>query len=74
LKIQRNEFTIFIKNKFGYYKKYKEIHQQRIYGIDELKSTLEQNRFKIVGAFDGFSLKAANTRSERIHFVVKKVL
>jgi SAM-dependent methyltransferase len=67
-KYQFNEFRIVIKGEAFFEK-----HQQRIYGIDHLKSTLCENSFKIMGIYNDFSNDDSLNDSGRIHFLCRKV-
>ncbi|MFQ5750570.1 MAG: hypothetical protein ACE5HI_01115, partial [bacterium] len=52
---------------------YKEVHQQRIYRIDEIKRAIPLDCFKIVGIYDGFSNRLGSEKSDRVHFVLKRI-
>jgi len=61
---QYNEFRIVIKGQT-----YLEKHQQKIYGIDYLKSVLEELSFGVIGIFDDFSNDDSEGDSGRNHFL-----
>ena len=50
----------------------REIHQQRIYKIDEIMKTIPGDRFQVMGVYDGFSMKSGSEESDRVHFVLKR--
>lgn len=64
---QYNEFRIVLKGKT-----YIEKHEQKVYSIEFLEDILEKRLFKVIGMFDDFSTKSANTNSGRIHLVCIK--
>ncbi len=70
-KIQINEFHIMWNSNSAAV--YKEKHLQRIYRIDEIKSIIPLDCFQIVGVYDGFSMRAGSEKSDRVHFVLKKI-
>lgn len=53
-------------------KKFREVHQQRAYSEEDIRSRLLEAGFEILGAYDGFGLEPAHEESERIHWVVRK--
>ena len=53
-------------------KSYSEHHTQRAYSYEEIQNLLKATPLETVVAFDGFTSKPANERSERIHWVVRK--
>lgn len=50
---------------------YREIHKQRIYTLNEMKSFVENSELDIVTAYDGFQLKPAHKNSLRITMVLQ---
>ncbi len=73
-KIQYNDFTIYAKSAApgALYEKYGELHDQKIFTVDEILSVLPHDRFSVTGIWDNFSTKKYSARSERIHFLVQK--
>lgn len=69
-KIQLNEFTIYIHSEKM---AFREVHQQRIYRISEIKSVIPQDFFELVGVFDGFSKRPGTERSNRVHFLLRRI-
>jgi ubiquinone/menaquinone biosynthesis C-methylase UbiE len=66
-KVQSNEFRIVLSGKT-----YMEIHFQRIYSVDYLKSILNENNFEILGLYCDFKNNNASGEAGRIHFVSMK--
>jgi len=66
--LQYNEFDINIAGR-----SYHEIHVQRIYGINELRKIVEKMQLKVLAIFDEFTFNKATKRSQRIHFVCRKL-
>ena len=52
-------------------KAFTETHRQRAYEMKEIEELIEEAGLDVAVAFDGFTSKPANERSERIHWVVK---
>ncbi|MFH1426320.1 MAG: class I SAM-dependent methyltransferase [Candidatus Kerfeldbacteria bacterium] len=52
-------------------KEYEEVHQQKIYRLDEIIAMLEQNGFTVIGRHDEFSLEPA-ADSERLFIVARR--
>lgn len=50
-----------------------EIHQQRIYRIDEILKSIPRERFQVSGMFDGLTMKNGSEDSDRVHFVLKRI-
>ncbi|MEX2463548.1 MAG: class I SAM-dependent methyltransferase [Balneolaceae bacterium] len=48
-----------------------EIHQQKIYTLNQIQSLIEKTDFEIVKAYDGFQLKPAHKNSLRITMVLQ---
>ncbi|MFQ5823528.1 MAG: class I SAM-dependent DNA methyltransferase [bacterium] len=69
-KIQINEFIISLESNSN--APFRELHQQRIYRIDEILNIIPLDQFKIVGIYDGFSKHPGTEKSDRVHFVLKK--
>lgn len=70
-KTQVNEFHISWKSDQA--TAFKEIHQQRIYKINEIKDIIPSISFQLIGVYDGFSMRPGTEKSDRVHFVVKRV-
>ena len=73
-KIQHNDFTIYIKSYINnsLFKKSSEYHTQKIFSVEEILSVIPKTHFTITGVWDNFSFDNYNSRSERIHFLLKK--
>jgi len=72
-RMQKNNFTFFLKNGGHRYLKFKELHVQRIYQIAEIESVLKHCRLKLLSKTDGFTMRQAHARSERVHFTVTPI-
>ncbi len=73
-KIQHNNFTVYTKSSINnsLYEKGSEHHIQKIFYAEEILSVIPKNHFTIMGVWDNFSFDNYNSRSERIHFLLKK--
>lgn len=65
-RINEYELTLFIPDEHGKYDRYNEIHQQRAYTFDEMKSFLEQTGLEIISSEDDYTGCEVNEGSERI--------
>ena len=55
----------------GFTKKFREIHKQRIYTMNEIYPIVQESPFNLVKAYDGFELNPAHERSLRITMVLR---
>ena len=51
---------------------YEEVHRQQCYTGLQIQEVISSSSLKIESGYSGFSLEAADTESERIHWVVRK--
>lgn len=68
-RMQINEFLL-IDERDG--ERYREVHQQRIYRIDELKALCETPQWRLTGCYDGFTRREGKESSDRVHFVLRR--
>lgn len=61
--------TFFVKEQNGFFRRFHEEHLERAYKLEEVIELLDMAGFSQIYSYDGFSFKAPNKRSERIHFV-----
>lgn len=54
------------------YRKYEELHIQKIYSVSQIKKLLEQTGYKLLSSFDAFSFNKWGKISERINFTAVK--
>lgn len=66
--MQFNEFEIYVNNQI-----YKEQHQQKIRLIEEWEHFIDKSPLKLLAAYHNFSLRKRHSKSERIHFVCRKL-
>ena len=70
-KICRTILTFFLKDSNGY-RRYEELHIQKIYSVDEIKKLLDKTGYKLLSSFDAFTFNKWNKLSERINFTAVK--
>lgn len=72
--IQHNDFTIFSASpgQPNLYEKSLERHRQKVFSVENVRDSVPETLFEIVGIWDNFSLRKYNARSERIHFLLRK--
>lgn len=66
------DLNFFIKDKSGMYERYSEYQEERIYSIEELKSTAEECGFAEINVFSDLAFEQPREKSERIFFVLRK--
>ena len=78
-RMQYNDFTIFSKSdtyeetaRCGLFRKSIEHHAQKVYPVASIKDAIPRDLFTLIGMWDDFSFKHATSRSERVHFLLKK--
>lgn len=69
-----NEYYVsfFIENEKGLYERYEEVHYQRSYSIDQIKSIIEKSNLQCLEVLDSETMKQPQKTSERIYFVLKE--
>lgn len=72
--IQHNDFTIFNlqKNSTSLYEKHKECHEQKVLPPKLIEEKIPKSKFEILGIFDEFKMQKYSSRSERVHFLLKR--
>ena len=69
--INECQLTLFIKEK-KLYRKYQEEHYQRGYTLIEIKKAIEQAGLEFIQAYDDYSDKEVNEKSERICVIARE--
>jgi len=71
---QHNDFTIFSESSHipGLYEKSKEKHVQKVFPVKYIEEAIPRSLLGVVGIWDGFTFKKYSSRSERIHFLLRK--
>ena len=66
--VNEYELTLFIQEEGqeGLYRRYQEIHYQKGYTLAEIRRYIGQSGMEFLGAYDGYTRKAAEADSERI--------
>jgi ubiquinone/menaquinone biosynthesis C-methylase UbiE len=74
--IQYNDFTFFSpeNQENRHYLKRSESHVQKVFKPEQIESVIPRKLFSVLGIWDGYSMHNYNKYSERIHFLLKKVL
>lgn len=67
------DLTMFLLDNNNYYKKYEEEHLRRAYDIEFVTYLLNKANLEVVNIYDAFTFNKANSKSERIYFIVKKI-
>jgi ubiquinone/menaquinone biosynthesis C-methylase UbiE len=71
-KMHYNEFEIekLAEDKIHIERRYREVHKQRVYTLEEMRSIVSKTPFNIVAEYDSFELEPANENSDRITLVL----
>ncbi len=74
-RLQYNDFTVFVQHTENprFYSKHIERHAQKVLSVNEIKRRIPKDLFTIEGVWDGFSTRPAHRRSERVHFLLRKI-
>ena len=78
--LQYNDFTIFHKRNAGQssgtdtFDKHTELHIQKVFPVQDIKDSIPGKLFDVVGIWDNYSTKRYTSRSERVHFLLRKKL
>ena len=77
--MQYNDFTIFTKQSNGnaadapcLFQKFVEHHAQKVFPVASIRDVIPRDLFHVIGIWDDFSFKHSTSRSERVHFLLKK--
>ena len=54
------------------YRKYKEIHYQKAYTLEEIKHFIERAGMEFVAAYDAFTRKPPAQESERLYVIARE--
>lgn len=68
-----NEFEIekLADDKIYVERRYREVHKQRVYTLQEMRNIIAQSGFEIEAEYDGFELEPATDSSDRITMVLR---
>ena len=72
--VNEYELTLFIQEEGqeGLYRRYQEIHYQKGYTLAEIRRYIGQSGMEFLGAYDGYTRKAAEADSERIFVAARE--
>lgn len=68
-RMQINEFVIVDERDQS---RSREVHQQRIYPVDDVKALCDNAQWRLHGCYDGFSRQTGDENSDRVHFVLRR--
>ncbi|MDD7362530.1 MAG: methyltransferase domain-containing protein [Peptoniphilus sp.] len=63
--------NIFLEDDDGTYRRYSEVHEERVFRHDRVKRLLKEAGLELVASYDGYSRRAATATSSRICYVVR---
>ncbi len=70
--INEYDLTLFIHEKEGLYRKYEEIHYQKVYDLDCIKRLLKEAGMEFVAAYDACTKNPVKEDSERIYIIARE--
>lgn len=71
--INEYQLTLFIKQpEKDYYSKFEEIHYERMYSIEDIKSLVEEAGMEFLAVYDAYTFEDPKENSDRIYFVVRE--
>jgi SAM-dependent methyltransferase len=79
--LQFNDFTVFRRvdgpypgeNGDHFYRKCIERHVQKVYPVKTIRDAVPRGLFDIIGIWDDFTRRRYSSRSERVHFLLRKI-
>jgi len=71
-KICQFDITFFVREG-ELFRRFDEIHYERVYSIEELKSLASECGMEVISIYDSLTFNKPNEQSERIFFVLRKV-
>lgn len=70
-KINAYAVNFFIEGNDGKYERTEEVHYERAYSVEEIKTALAENGFTLVGMYDDYTWESPKEDCQRIVFVAK---
>lgn len=70
--INEYQLSVFVKAQDSRYDKFSEMHYQKAYSIEEIKSALEEAGLKFQNAYEAFSKNNVNEDNERIYVIARE--
>jgi len=52
--------------------RYWEVHEQKVFHIDELRALCNNEHWGLLGCYDGFTRRPGDENSDRVHFLLKR--
>jgi ubiquinone/menaquinone biosynthesis C-methylase UbiE len=73
--LQHNDFSIWqrLQGSEACYRKHNERHVQKVFDVAELRTQVPGQFYEVLGIWDNFSMKKWSSRSERVHFLLRKL-
>lgn len=71
-KINAYAVNFFIEGNDGRYERTEEVHYERAYSVEEIKNTLTENGFTLLGMYDDYTWESPKEECQRIVFVAKR--
>lgn len=69
---QYNRFNLFERMPDESYRRFVEVHCQKVYSLEDISKAARKAGYKQVGMYDGYGFRKANRNSYRVHFLLKK--
>ena len=70
--INTYELALFIPREDGLYEKTEEVHYQRAYPLEQIKTLLQSSGLKLLAVYDAYTRDAPRADSGRLTFIAKE--
>lgn len=70
--INELSLNLFVREKDDMYRKYEELHLQRGYTLEEIKSLIKESGLIFENAYDAFTKTSATENSERVYIIARE--
>ena len=70
--INEYQLTLFVKEQEELYRKYEELHYQRAYSLDTVKTMVDSSGLQLLHIYDAFTREPAREDSERVYVVCRR--
>ena len=69
--VNEYDLTLFIREKNDLYRKYEELHYQKAYELEQVKTLLQQAGMEFMAAYDAFTHDPVTAESERMYIIAR---
>ena len=69
--VNEYDLTLFIREESDLYRKYEELHYQKAYELEQVKTLLQQAGMEFMAAYDAFTHDPVTAESERMYIIAR---